>query len=142
MFADADKGSNQFIEIIEKLGTELFGDKNKGKLVFIFVNPVTMQVILSHLGIVSLKTNSKKINASIIEELTGIENYDAKDEQIEELIGKIHYSNYPTMKNNIRLLSSDYKKVPSTNFMRFLDYFESDDVSWIDDIINQITKID
>ena len=138
IFADADKGSKQFIELIEKLGLELFGDKSKGKLVFMFANPVTMQIVLSHFGKVELNSNSKKINSNIIYGLTGILNYDAKEKQIKELIGKVNYRNYPIMKENIKELPTEYKKVPSSNFLEFLTKFESHDNSWIDEINSQI----
>lgn len=141
VFADADKGSKQFIEIIQKIGKELFGDSSKGKLVFMFVNPVTMQIVLSHFAKINLKHKAKKINADMIKEITGIENYDAKEEQIKELIGKVNYKNYQIMKENIKELSNDYMVVPSTNILSFLENFESDDVSWIDEINNQITTI-
>lgn len=141
VFADADKGSKQFIAIIEKIGKEIFGDSAKGKLVFMFVNPVTMQIVLSHFEKIELNHKSKKINSDLIKELTGIENYDAKDDQIKELIQKVTYTNYPIMKENIKDLSKDYLVVPSTNILTFLENFENDDSTWIDEIKNQITEI-
>ena len=45
------------------------------------------------------------------------------------------------MKDNISLLSTDYLQVPSTNFLSFLNNFESDDTSWIDEINDEINKI-
>ena len=141
VFADADKGSKQFIEIIEKLGENIFGDKEKGKLVFMFVNPVTLQVILSHFDKVKLLHTGKKENAIKVKELTGIEKYDAKEEQIKELIGKINSRNYIIMKENIKELSTDYKVKPSTNILSFLKNFENDDTSWVDEICNQISVV-
>ena len=141
VFADADNGSLQFIDIIEKIGERIFGDKTKGKLVFMFVNPVTLQVVLSHFGDVELKSKSKKKNSVFVKELVGIDNYDAKEEQIKEIISKINSNNYLDMKKRIEKLSKDYHIVPSTNILEFLSYFENDDTSWIDDINNQIAYI-
>ena len=110
------------------------GYEEKGILVFIFSNPVTLQIVLSHFGKVELKDKAKKQNQQIIFELTGFKNYDAKEEQIKELIDKITYTNYQTMKENLQTILKDYKDIPSTNILLFLNRFESDDVSWIDEI--------
>lgn len=142
IFADADRGSSQFIKIIEDVGEKIFGDKNKGKLVFIFSNPVTMQIVLSHFEKIDLKSRAKKINAAYIKELTGIDNYDAKEEQIKELMSKINYTNYKSMKENIKDLSDDYHIVPSSNILKFLLNFENDDTSWIDDINEQLNILE
>ena len=141
VFADADKGSSQFINIIEGLGEKVFGDKDKGKLVFMYVNPVTLQLVLSHFGDVLLKNVGKKENSKIVEELTGISNYDAKDDQIKEMISKITYTNYKKMKERIKNISNDYHIVPSTNILSFLNNFENDDTSWIDEINKLIAFI-
>lgn len=138
VFADADKGSLQFVNTIETLGYKLFGDKAKGKLVFMFVNPVTLQVVLSHFGDVELKEKSKKLNSDYVLKLTGIKNYDAKDEQIKELVSKINSTNYNNMKERIKSLSTDYHVIPSTNLLNFLKNFENDDTSWVEDINKQI----
>ena len=80
-------------------------------------------------------------NSSIIYEITGIKNYDAKEEQIKEIISKINTKNYYEMKNRIKNISTDYHDIPSTNFLLFLNRFEDDDTSWIDEINKQITSI-
>ena len=141
VFSDADKGSKQFVQIIEGLGSNLFGDKNKGELVFMFVNPVNLQVVLSHFGDVELNKKSKKGNSDIVYELTNVENYDAKEEQIKEIISLINTRNYYEMKERISKLSTNYYVVPSTNFLLFLNRFENDDTSWIDEINKQIASI-
>ncbi len=141
VFGDGDNGSDQFIRIIEGLGKLIFGDENKGRLVFIFVNPVTMQIILSHFEKVCLTHKAKMKNRSEIERITGIKDYDAKEEQIKELVGMINLKNYSMMKENIKDLSIDYKECPSSNILSFLEKFENDDSSWIDEINAQITLL-
>lgn len=141
VFADADEGSNQFIEIIEKLGLRIFGDATKGKLVFMFVNPVTLQIVLSHFGDVKLLNKSKKENSKFVFDYTGIDNYDAKEEQIKEITQKINTKNYYDMKSRISKLSDDYHIIPSTNILCFLNCFENKDESWINDINKQIDYI-
>ena len=139
VFADADEGSNQFIEIIEKLGLRIFGDATKGKLVFMFVNPVTLQIVLSHFGVVKLLNKSKKENSKFVFDYTGIDNYDAKEEQIKEMIDGIYYQSIDGFKRRLSKISNNFEDIPSTNFLLFLERFESDDTSWIDDI-NSLKK--
>ena len=134
VFCDADEGSKQFHDMVCEIGKNVFGDRDKGILVFIYSNPVTLQIVLSHFSKVELKDKAKKQNQQIIFELTGIKNYDAKEDQIKELIDKITYTNYQTMKDNLKDISSNYKDIPSTNILLFLNRFESDDVSWVDEI--------
>ncbi|MDD4111391.1 MAG: hypothetical protein PHS54_07650 [Clostridia bacterium] len=141
VFCDTDKGSQQFLEIKKKFADELFGgDKKLTDGLFIFCNPVTLQIVLSHFGKVELKNVSKKKNGKIVEKLTGIKNYDAKDEQINEIIGLVTYKTYDRMKENLKNISEDLNQLPSTNLLKFLRYFESDDDSWISNLLKKINK--
>ena len=139
VFCDADKGSEQFLSIVYQIGEKFYLSKENGFKVFIFSNPVTLQIVLSHFGDVCLTKVSKKANAVAVEKLTGIKNYDAKQEQIDEMIGKIHYSSMKEFKERMEKLSSDFNNLPSSNFLLFLKRFESKNSSWIDDI-NQLKK--
>ena len=38
------------------------------------------------------------------------------------------------MKRNVKKLSTDYETISSTNILKFIEKFESDDDSWIDEI--------
>ena len=139
IFCDADKGSEQFLSIVHEIGQKFFSSKEQGFHVFIFANPVTLQIVLSHFGGVALSKVSKKANADVVERLTGIQNYDASQEQIAEMIGKIHYSSMDDFKERLSSISNNFKDMPSTNFLLFLDRFESDDPSWVDEI-NELRK--
>lgn len=139
IFCDADKGSEQFLSIVHEIGQKFFSAKEQGFHVFIFANPVTLQIVLSHFGDVALSKVSKKANADIVERLTGIQNYDASQEQIAEMISKIHYSSMGDFKERLSSISNSFKDMPSTNFLLFLDRFESDDPSWVDEI-NELRK--
>ena len=134
IFCDADKGSDEFHDIVAKIGQSFFKNKDDGVKVFIFSNPVTLQIVLSHFGDVKLNKVSKKSNAEIVERLTGIRSYDAKKEQIEEMIGKIRFVSLDKWKQRISTLSTNWKDVPSTNFLQFLERFESEDSTWVEDI--------
>jgi uncharacterized Rmd1/YagE family protein len=139
VFCDADKGSSQFLNIVNDIGEKFFVDKKYGLEVFIFANPVTLQIVLSHFGDVMLKNVSKKKNADIVEKLTGVANYDAKEEQIESIINQIHFISIDILKKRLKIISTDFRIIPSTNFLHFLELFESDDCGWIDSI-NSLRK--
>ena len=68
--------------------------------------------------------------------MTGIDNYDAKEKQIEEMMNKIHQDSLSDFKMRLNKLSKDINDIPSSNFLTFLERFENDDVGWIDDINN------
>jgi uncharacterized Rmd1/YagE family protein len=139
VFCDADKGSSQFLNIVNEIGEQFFIDKKYGLKVFIFANPVTLQIVLSHFGDVILKKVSKKKNADIVKKLTGIANYDAKEKQIKSIIEQIHFSSIDILKERLRIISTDFMNIPSTNFLHFLELCESGDCGWID-AINSLRK--
>lgn len=134
VFCDADKGSEQFLDIVHRIGKAFFSSPEAGFNVFMFANPVTLQIVLSHFGDISLTKVSKQSNAAIVEKLTGIKNYAAAQDQIKEMVGKIHYSSLGAFKERLKRLSTRFDDLPSTNFLLFLERFESDDVSWINEI--------
>lgn len=139
IFCDADKGSEQFFSIVERIGHHFFINPHDGIETFIFANPVTLQIILSHFGDVSLDKVSKNKNASMVKELTGIDNYNASQEQIKNIVDKIHFSSLDSFKKRLEKISTDYNDVPSTNFLIFLKRFESSDSGWIEEI-NRLRK--
>ena len=139
VFCDADKGSDQFLSIVNEIGEEFFLNKEDGIKVFIFSNPVALEIVLSHFGEVHLTKVAKKDNVKVVEELTGIKDYNASKDQINEMINKIHYKSLSFLKENLAKISTNYKDIPSTNFLIFLSRFESDDTSWIDEI-NKLKK--
>ena len=139
IFCDADKGSAEFHFIIEELGKRFFKNSSDAKEVFIFANPVTLQLVLSHFGEVKLTKVSKASNEKIVEKLTGVSNYKASAEQIDCIINKIHYNSLDKFKERISKLPEDFECVPSSNFAVFLRRFESDETTWIDDI-NSLRK--
>ncbi len=139
IFCDADKGSEQFLSIVHEIGEKFFSNKEDGIKVFLFANPVTLQIILSHFGDVSLTKVDKKKNAPQVQTLTGVKNYDAKEEQIKAITDRIRFRSLEDFKKRLAKLSTDFRDVPSTNFLTFLERFESEDPSWIDEI-NELRK--
>ena len=133
VFCDTDKfPSNRYKAI--KMEINKFHGKKISEKVIIFGNPCTMQIILSHFGKIKLTSQSKSINAKYIEELTGIVNYKANEEQRKELFSKINRRNYNTMKENISELSKNDEDISSTNILEFIEKFENEDDSWIEEI--------
>lgn len=134
IFCDTDKGSAEFLSLLHKIGEQFFRNEEDAFEVFIFANPVTLQIVLSHFGDVCLTKVSKHNNARAVKELTGIENYNASQTQIKEMIEMIHYSSLDGFKERMKKISMDFNDIPSTNFLKFLERFESHDSTWIDRI--------
>lgn len=139
IFCDVDRMSDDFVRLLNEIG-EFFENKEDAMKVFIFANPVTLQIVLSHFGDVNLIKSGKKTNASTVKALTGISNYDAKEDQIRKMINSIRYDSLGDFKKRLGKISTDIKDVPSTNFLWFLTKFEENDTSWVDDIIVSLRK--
>ena len=133
IFCDTDKGPSEKYKELKKKINE-FHDTDIADDIIMFGNPCTMQIILSHFAKIKLTSQSKSVNAKYIEKLTGIKNYKATDEQRKELFSKIKRDNYETMKENVKKLSTIDKDLSSTNILKVIQKFESDDDSWIDEI--------
>lgn len=97
-----------------------------------------MQIIISHFAEIKLKSQSKTINSKYIKEYIGIDNYKATEEQRKELFSKIKRSNYEKMKENVAKLPMDDNVTSSTNILKFIEKFESNDEEWIDQINNRL----
>ena len=137
IFCDTDKGpSDKYKEIKQKIND--FHGENVADNIIIFGNPCTMQIILSHFGEVKLTSQSKSINSKFIKKYTGIDNYKATVEQRKELFSKIKRNNYEKMKENVAKLSTDDNITSSTNILKFIEKFEGDDESWIEQINNKL----
>ncbi len=137
IFCDTDKKPSEKYKEIKKKINEFHGE-NIADDIIIFGNPCTMQIILSHFDEIKLTSQSKAVNAKYIKRLTGIENYKATDEQRKELFSKIKRDNYNTMKENVKKLSTNDEDISSTNILKFVERFENDNDSWIDEINNKL----
>lgn len=133
VFCDTDKGpSERYLELKRKINE--FHDEDVADDIVIFGNPCTMQIMLSHFAEVKLTSQSKSVNGEYIENLVGIQNYKATEEQRKEFFGKIKRENYEVMKENIAKLPTNDEETSSTNFLKFVKCFESEDESWIEEI--------
>ena len=140
-FCDTDRRPEEGFELIRTKINRIFGNEIAADKVIIFVNPCTMQVILSHFGDVNLRTQNKKKNNSEIVRLTGLKSdkcYDGCKEHRNFICSKITVENYNEMKKRIAKLSSTYSDNPSTNFDYYLNLFEDSNTDWIDELNKKI----
>lgn len=134
VLCDTDKAPyREYVQVKKKINNFLGKQKAAEKLI-IFANPCTMQIILSHFGEVSLKNQGKKTNAAEIEKWTGVKNYDAHWDQIQEICGKIFQRSYGDMKRRVAAINLPDTTSCSTNFIIFLERFENEDTKWISSI--------
>ena len=140
VFCDTDKEPyQQYAQIKKKINSCLNKQKAFEKLT-IFANPCTMQIILLHFEKVSLKNQGKKTNGAIIERLTGVRDYDAHEEQIKEICGKIFRKSYKDMRQRVAEINNPDTTSGSTNFIVFLERFETSDNKWITGIQNYLKE--
>lgn len=134
VFCDTEKKPyKQYDKIKEKIN-EFHGDEDMANEVIIYSNPCTMQIILSHWDDVHLKSPSKTVNAPLIEKLTGVANYKGRDAQRKKIMEQITFENYWYMRRRIDELGNMDTKTGSSNFGRFMKFFEKDNDQWIKDI--------
>ena len=134
---DKDRIPTEYNNILAQL--DLILGPGKSKEVVTFTSPCTLQVILSHFGDVSLTTQAKKAARPIVKELTGVDNYDAHQDQLHTICSKIHYRTYDEMKNRVRNLSTCPDDIPSTNILLLLERLESTDTGWISEINDNLS---
>ena len=77
---------------------------------------------------------AKPVNAPLIKEYTGVENYKGRADQIQEVMKHVTEENYVDMCQRVRNLELDDSITGSSNFGKFIKLFESDDSSWIKEI--------
>lgn len=134
VFCDTDKAPYREYSLIKNKINGFHAKSGVTDKVVIFANPCTMQIVLSHFGDADLRNQGKKTNGRIIEELTGVSNYDAHADQVKELCSKIFKRSYPEMRERVKEMDKGDEVSGSTNFIHFLDKFENEDTSWISDI--------
>lgn len=91
-----------------------------------------MQIISKHWTDENLKSPAKPVNALLIKEYAGVENYKGRADQIKEAMRYITAENYKDMSYRVNNLNLDDSVIGSSNFGRFMKLFESDDSSWIE----------
>lgn len=93
-----------------------------------------MQVFIKHWTDINLNSPAKHVNAPLIKELTGVENYKGRADQIDRMMTCITKENYSEMLQRVLLLECSDEVFGCSNFGRFLKFLESDDEGWIENI--------
>lgn len=132
IFCDTEKKPYEQYKDIKRKINEFHGVDDAADEVIIFGNPCTMEIVLKHWTDENLKSPSKSINAPTIKRLTGVENYKGRASQIQEIMGHITVDNYFDMYHRVMNLETDDSITGSSNFGKFIEFFSSDNSSWIE----------
>lgn len=135
---DKDRQPEQYQTIMSKLDG-ILGPGKAQEIVF-FTCPCTLQIILSHFGDVCLTTQAKKAARTDVKNLTGVKDYDAHQDQLDTICGKIFYRSYEEMKQRVAKLSTCPDDIPSTNMLSLFKYLESQDAQWITEINQRLSS--
>lgn len=134
IFCDTEKKPHeQYVDIKRKVN-EFHGLEHVAEQVIIFGNPCTMQIIIKHWTNTNLKSPAKPVNAPLIEEYTGVGNYKGRADQIEAIMTYITIENYAVMRRRVDRLETMDTVAGSSNFGKFMKFFEGEDSRWIDEI--------
>ena len=140
VFCDTEKKPHEQYEDIKRKINEFHDVTNAADEVIMFGNPCTMQIILKHWTDENLKSPAKPVNAPLIKEYTGVENYKGREDQIKEVMEHVTAENYMDMCKRVSNLAAKDNLAGSSNFDKFIKLFESDDSGWIDDVNEKLEK--
>ena len=140
VFCDTEKKPYEQYEDIKRKINEFHGIDTAADEVIMFGNPCTMQIITKHWTETLIKSPAKPVNAPLIEEFTGVKNYKGRADQIAAVMEHVTAENYADMRERVSGLETRDTAVGSSNFGRFMNLFGSDDVSWIDEINDELEE--
>lgn len=101
-----------------------------------YANPCILQIVVMHFADIMLTSAQKSRNGRIIEDLVGIEHYQAHEKQREALMNSINKQNFKDMMGRIKVLSNSDTEINSTNFAKLIRQLNSNSTRWVD-IINK-----
>ena len=125
--------NEQYQDIKHKIN-DFHGIAYAANEVVMYGNPCTMQIITKHWTTENLKSPAKSVNASLIREYTGVDHYKGRADQIRLVMEAVTAENYTEMKQRVMALKDDDTVIGSSNFGRYLNWFESKDSGWIEKI--------
>ncbi len=140
IFCDTDKYPYREYTQLKKKLNDFFNKRAVSQKIVLWANPCSLQIILSHYGVVKLTNQGKKTNSDIIERLTGVQDYNGHEEQIRDICNRIFRRTYPEMKERLRKEKYDEEESGSSNVVCFLDFFEGSDTNWITEINRYLEK--
>ncbi len=136
VICDRDRIPESFDNVVR--GIEKVIGKGNAHEIITFTRPCTLQVILYHFGDVSLTTQSKPAAKDDIYRLTGVQDYNAHQDQLRDICQKIYFRNWDFMLERLSLLSTDPDDIPSSNMNLLFKRLCSDDISWIEEVNKSI----
>lgn len=140
IFCDTDKKPFEQYEDIKRKINEFHGINSASEAVIIYSNPCTMQIILQHLGDISLTSPAKKVNAPLIKDLTGIDNYKTREDQRQQLMSHITIDNFNNMLKRVNCMGNNDTELGSSNFSKLITYLTSENDSWIREIESRLEE--
>ena len=117
VFCDTEKKPHEQYEDIKRKINEFHGVDSAANEVIMFGNPCTMQIISKHWTDENLKSPAKPVNAPLIKEYTGVENYKGRADQIQKVMEDVTAENYKDMSQRVRKLDLDDSVTGSSNFL-------------------------
>lgn len=97
-----------------------------------------MQIIIEHFAEVMLKSPAKKVNSTVIQQYTGINDYKAKQEQRTALMRLINKENYELMVERVDRLPCSDTDMNSSNFNILMNHLSNSNTDWIDKINEEL----
>lgn len=140
VFCDTDKKPYEQYEDIKRKINEFHGVDNAADEVVMYGNPCTMQIIIEHWTDVRLKSPAKKVNAPLIKEFTGVDNYKGRADQRKDIMEHITVENYKDMCARVSKMDDIDTNTGSSNFVRFMEFFAGDDDTWIGTINSKLEE--
>ncbi len=138
IFCDTERKPHEQYKDIKRKVNEFHGTNQASNAIIIFGNPCTMQIIVKHWTDDSLISPAKSKNAPLIQKYTDVKNYKGRADQIKEVMKHITKENYMDMKRRVNALDFDDSSIGSSNFTRLIEWFESEDIEWIEKLNAQI----
>ena len=140
IFCDTEKKPHEQYKDIKRKINVFHGIDSAADEVIMFGNPCTMQIIIKHWTDNNLKSPATPVNAPLLKEYTGIENYKGRIDQIKEVMKSVTSDNYRDMRKRVDNLDLNDSITGSSNFGKFMKYFEDSDIGWIEEINRKLEK--
>ncbi len=138
IFCDTERKPHEQYKDIKRKVNEFHGTNQASDAIIIFGNLCTMQIIVKHWTDDSLISSAKSKNTPLIQKYTDVKNYKGRADQIKEVMKHITKENYMDMKRRVNALDFDDSSIGSSNFTRLIEWFESEDIEWIEKLNAQI----
>ena len=114
-------GSNNLDTIVKYLKNKEVSLKKED---IYFVNPCVEHLFLLAKTYIDQSFKTKKDYQPYFQKYYGVSDYAGHLPQVEEMIEQITYHDYLNLLDNLRKISDSDNDLPSSNFLRFLNYIK------------------